>query len=133
MKYKDDVIAARFDDMCDLAKIIATEMDAYSQKQYGIELTLTATVSTIQEDKELNRESDTHRSRRAWDIRVRDLPDSLIAELCSVFRKKYGKFGAMVKGAAQLIVYKPHGSGPHLHCQLNRRYSLPTIEYVKKN
>jgi hypothetical protein len=129
MKFKDDVIAVRFKDMHELAQKIATEMDEWAQKNYKIELTITATVSTIAEDKELKRQSDTHRSRRAWDIRVNDLPESLIAELCAVFRKKYGRHGAMVGGQPQLIVYKPHGKGPHLHCQLNRKYSLPTIAY----
>lgn len=132
MKFKDDICASRFEDMHDLAQKIATEMDEYAQKQYGIELTITATVSTIAEDKELGRQSDTHRSRRAWDIRVKDLPDSLIAELCSVFRKKYGKYGAIANNAPQLIVYKPHGTGPHLHCQLNRKYSLHGLSYGQK-
>jgi hypothetical protein len=131
MKFKDTKAQDRFKDMNPFAQQIATDMDEWAQKNYKIELTITATVSTIAEDKELQRQSDTHRSRRAWDIRVIDLPESLIAELCAVFRKKYGRHGALVGGAAQLIVYKPHGSGPHLHCQLSRKYSLPTIAYDK--
>jgi hypothetical protein len=133
MKFKDDVIAARFKDMCELAQKIATEMDEWTQKNYGIEITLTATTSCSAEDKELNRVSDTHRTRRAWDIRVKDLPDSLIAELCAYFRKKYARFGAVASGAPQIIVYKPHGTGPHLHCQLNRKYALKEIDYGKKD
>lgn len=133
MKFKDDVIAARFEDMHELAQKIATEMDQWSVKTYGIELTITATCSDHREDKELGRQSDTHRTRRAWDIRVRDLPESLIAELCAYFRKKYNKYGAVASNAPQLIVYKPHGTGPHLHCQLNRKYALPEIDYGKKD
>ena len=129
MKFKDDIIAVRFEDMHKTAKMIAIEMDNYAKEKYGIELCLTATTSTSAEDKLLGRESDTHRTRRAWDIRTRDLPDELVAELCSVFRKKHGKLGAMVKGVPHLIVYKPHGTGPHLHCQLNRKHSLTEIKY----
>ena len=129
MKFKDDIIAARFDDMGDLAKKIATEMDEFSQKNYGIELTITATVSTLAEDKLLKRVSDTHRTRRAFDVRVNDLPESLIAELLAVFRKKYGKYGAVASAIPSLIVYKPHGTGPHLHVQLSRKYALPEIKY----
>ena len=131
MKFKDSKTEARFKDLHPMAQQIATDMDEWAQKNYKIELTLTATVSTIEEDKELKRQSDTHRSRRAWDVRVKDLHESLIAELCAVFRKKYGKHGAMVGGSPSLIVYKPHGTGPHLHCQLNRKYSLPTLNYDK--
>lgn len=129
MKFKDDVIAARFDDMCDLAKKIAEDMDEYARKQYGIELTITATVSTSAEDKALGRQSDTHRTRRAFDVRTHDLPDELVAELCAVFRKKYGKYGAVASAVPSLIVYRPHGTGPHLHVQLNRKYALKEIKY----
>lgn len=129
MKFKDDVIAARFTDMNKLAQTIATEMDQWSQKNYGIELTITATVSSHNEDRELGRVSDTHRTRRAWDIRTRDLPDSLIAEMILAINKKYGKYGAVASAIPQLLVNKPHGSGPHLHCQLNRKYALPELTY----
>jgi hypothetical protein len=130
MKFKDDIIAARFTDMNKLAQTIATEMDQWSQKNYGIELTITATVSSHNEDRELGRVSDTHRTRRAWDIRTRDLPDSLIAELILAINKKYGKYGAVASAIPQLIVNKPHGSGPHLHCQLNRKYALKELTYA---
>lgn len=129
MKFKDDVIAARFDDMAVLSQEVAKYMDSYAQEKYGVEITLTATVSTKEEDLALGRESDTHRTRRAFDVRTRDLPESLIAELCSIARKKYRQHGASVKGVPALVVYRPHGSGPHLHVQLNRKYALPELTY----
>lgn len=132
MKFKTPEVEKRFSDMHPFAQTIAKEMDEWAQKKYNVELTLTETTTTIEEDKKLERQSDTHRSRRGWDIRTIGLPDALIAELCAVFRKKYGRYGAMVGGAPSLIVYRPHGSGPHLHCQLNRKYSLPMISYDKK-
>lgn len=131
MKFKDDIVAARFTDMNKLAQTIATEMDQWSQKNYGIELTITATVSSHNEDKELGRVSDTHRTRRAWDIRTRELPDSLIAEMIAAINKKYGKYGAVASAIPQLIINKPHGNGPHLHCQLNRKYALKELTYGK--
>lgn len=131
MKFKTPEVETRFKDMADLAQRIALDMDLYSQEKYGIELTITATVSTKFEDKELDRVSDTHRTRRAFDIRTGDLPDEVVAELCSVFRKKYGRFGAVTSAIPSLIVYRPHGTGPHLHVQLSRKYSLPEIKYGK--
>lgn len=129
MKFKDDVVESRFSDMHQYAQDIAKEMDEWSVKNHGKELTLTATVSTIAEDKELKRVSDTHRSRRAFDVRVKDLSETHIAELCAEFRKRYNKYGAVVNNHRSLIVYKPHGSGPHLHVQLDRKFSLPPIDY----
>lgn len=129
MKFKDDIIETRYGDINPLLKTILEDADDFSQKKYGIELTITATVSTFQEDKQLGRESSTHRDRRAADVRTRDLPESLITELCAYLRKKYGKYGAVVSGTPSLVVYRPHGTGPHLHIQLNRNYSLPYINY----
>lgn len=129
MKFKDDIVAARFADMHPMAQKIATEMDQYAQNNYGIELTLTETASTKIEDKAVGRVSDTHRTRRAFDVRVRDLPEALIGELCSVFRKKYIIFGAFSHGQKNLIVYRPHGTGRHLHVQLSRLYQLQEIDY----
>lgn len=131
MKFKTKDVETRFPDMADLAQRIAKEMDLYSQEKYGIELTITTTVSTKSEDKELNRVSDTHRTRRAFDIRTGDLPDELVAELCSVFRKKYGRFGAVTSALPSLIVYRPHGTAMHLHVQISRKYALPEINYGK--
>lgn len=133
MKFKDDIVAARYGDINPLLKTIMEDADDFSQKKYGIELTITATVSTISEDKQLGRVSSTHRDRRAVDVRTRDLPESLIAELCAYLRKKYNKYGAVSGNAPQLVVYKPHGTGSHLHIQLNRNYTLPYLDYKGVN
>lgn len=130
MKFKTDVAKDRFPDLHPQLQKILVEMDEWAKEKYGIELTITATVSTKAEDLSLQRKSDTHRTRRASDVRTGDLPESLIAELCAVFRKKYGKLGALSGGYAQLIVYKPHGTGSHLHIQLNRNFALQEKDYV---
>jgi hypothetical protein len=130
MKFKTPEVEERFKDMHPQAQKIATEMDAWSVKNFDKELTLTTTCSTKAEDKLLNRVSDTHRTRRAWDIRTSDLSEDHIAKMCAHFRKLYGKLGAVANGQSQLIVYRPHGSGPHLHCQLNRTYTLLEKDYA---
>lgn len=122
MKYANDVVADRFSQMLPRTQELAIEMDTWSQTNYGIELTLTETATTWAEDKALNRKSDTHRTGRAFDIRTRDLPESFIAEFCAHFRKKYPTLGAIKDGQYQLIVWKPHGSGPHLHVQIKRNF-----------
>lgn len=133
MKFKDDVVEERFKDMHSQAQKLAIEMDQWTQKTYNIELTITATTSTKIEDNALGRQSDTHRTGRAFDVRTRDLPENVIAELCAYFRKKYNNsYGAMVSGQRNLIVYKPHGTGPHLHIQLNRTFAK-VINYDEKS
>lgn len=129
MKFKNDIVSSRFEDMNITAQKIAKEMDEWLQKNYGLELMLTATVSTAKEDKELSRVSDTHRTRRAFDIRTHDMKEHIITEFIEYFNLRYGKFGAVASAKPQLIINKPHGSGPHLHVQLNRKYSLKELDY----
>ena len=133
MKFKDDIIAARFDDMHKTAKAIAIDADEWSQKNHGIELTITATVSTGDEDRTLGRLSDTHRTRRAFDIRTRNLPEKFITELTEYLNKKHGKWGAITSALPRLVVSKDHGTGPHLHIQLSRKFALPEIKYGQEN
>jgi hypothetical protein len=132
MKFKTPEVETRFKDMHPIAQKIAIEMDSYAQTNFKIELTLTTTVSTRHEDRSLGRVSDTHRTRRAFDVRTYDLPEAVIAEIIAVFNKKYGKLGAVASAKPQLIVHKPQGSGPHLHVQLNRNHALKEIDYGKE-
>jgi hypothetical protein len=136
MKFKDDIVESRFPLMHEQAQKLAVEMDNWIKHKFGLELTLTATVSTKAEDMELSRVSDTHRTGRAFDVRTRDLPENVIAELCAHFRKKYANIAALSGGQKNLIVYRPHGTGPHLHVQLNRNFSKGDInveESIKKD
>ena len=129
MKFKDGVIESRFSDMNVTAQKIAKEMDEWMQKNYGFELTLTTTVSTTKEDKILNRVSDTHRTRRAFDVRTYNISENALQDFIEYFNLRYGKFGAVASAKPQLIVNKEHGSGPHLHIQLNRKYALKELDY----
>jgi len=131
MRFKDETIEARFKDMHSLAQTIALDADEWSQKKYDIELTITATTSTTEEDRLLGRVSDTHRTRRAFDIRTRNLPEAFIAELISYLTKKYGKYGAVSSALPKLVVSKIHGTGPHLHIQLSRKYASKELPYDK--
>lgn len=133
MKFKDDVVSIRFEDLHKTLRELTIDADEWSQKNHGIELTITSTTSTTQEDRTLGRVSDTHRTRRAIDIRTHNLPEEFVAELTAYLNKKYGKFGAIASSIPRLIVNKPHGTGPHLHIQLSRKFALPEIKYGQEN
>lgn len=130
MKFKDDIVSIRFEDMNKLARTIAKDMDDYAQKQWGIEITITSTVSTRDEDRLLGRLSDTHRTRRAFDVRTSNFDDTQLAELMEYTNLRYGKYGAIASALPILIVNKAHGTGPHLHIQLSRKFALQEIKYV---
>lgn len=122
MKFSTVSVQENFSKMLPRTRELAMEMDKWAQDNFKIELTLTETATSKQQDDALNRVSASHREGRAFDVRVKDLPDSLIAQMCAYFRKKYPKLGAISKATRtkELIVYRPHGSGPHLHVQIQK-------------
>ena len=123
MKFSTISVQENFSKMLPRTRELAMEMDKWAQDTFKIELTLTETATTKQQDDLLNRVSSTHRDGRAFDVRVRDLPEALIAQLCAHFRKKYPTLGAISKSSnyKELIVYRPHGTGAHLHVQIKRK------------
>ncbi len=99
------------------------EMANYT-KSKGHVLTVTSTVSSLSEDKRLGRVSDTHLTRRAFDIRTRDMSERVLDSLVEEFSTKYSSIGAKnLKGDSRLIV----NESTHLHVQLDRLFSEQPI------
>ena len=96
-------------------------MYEWSLNTYGIEITITETWTTHAEDMKLNRQSDTHRTGRAIDVRTKDIPDWFQPKFIEYFNALYQKsLGAQTKEGPVLIVDKKHGNGPHWHIQVRR-------------
>lgn len=91
----------------------------------NLPVVISDTFTTLEEDEKLNRESDTHRTGRAFDISSRGWTKDDIDECVRVFFAKYRKVGA-VDGTGEPRPIKHHdsGHGAHFHCQVNRRYAL---------
>lgn len=103
---------------------LANEMSAWLSNNYQWTMVITETVTTKEEDTALNRVSVTHREGRAFDVRIRDWSDDMIAKFCAYFRKQHPNLGAVSQQTSQrsLIVYKPHGTAVHFHVQIKRGY-----------
>jgi hypothetical protein len=121
MKFKNKKAEDRFIQMTVTAQNLAKEMCEWAWTAYQIELIITETWTTGAEDIKLSRESDTHRTGRAFDIRTKGLPDWFQERFLGHFRFLYeAKIGAVGKNGPCLIVDRPHGSGPHWHVQIRR-------------
>lgn len=109
---------------------LANEMAQWLYENFSTYFYITETATTKEQDNALQRVSSTHRDGRAFDVRIIDpisgkrvLTEDTIAKFCSHFRKLHPQLGAVSATASrqrELIVYKPHGSGPHLHIQIKR-------------
>lgn len=121
--FSNELAESRFSKLVPRAQELAVEMALWAKENFNIDLVFTETFTYIGEDRKLGRISDSHRTGRAFDIRTRGLPETFIAQFCAHFRKKYPGLGAIKDGCHNLIVYRPHGSGPHLHIQIKRQFT----------
>jgi hypothetical protein len=100
--------------------------------EHGIEITFTDSMSDVHEDTILDRQSDTHRTGRAFDLRTRGLSADQIDNIKSQFHMKYRRFAAVNKfGHHILIVDKSKTDKPHLHFQVHRSYGVKEKTYSK--
>ena len=91
----------------------------------NIEFVITDTISTLAEDKKLNRVSSTHRTARAVDLRVRNWSRHEKKDFLNLFNKKYAKFAAVdTQNNPNLIVMHDSGSGFHAHIQIHSKYKI---------
>lgn len=128
MNFKNKTVESRFKDLHPTLQALCKYMDSYVREN-ELDFTLTETCTTPDEDKALNRVSDSHSTRRAVDIRTKDWPEWFREKFIKHFTEKFGEIGAVnAEGESRLLVYHDSGFGPHIHCQLERsRYSLPVV------
>lgn len=87
---------------------------------------VTATVSTAAEDAALNRVSDAHLERRAFDLSIQGWTEDKIKEFTDHFNFKYADVAAIggTSGRPVLVLYHNSGHGNHIHVQIHKRYAF---------
>jgi hypothetical protein len=92
----------------------------------GLPFVITSTISTIHEDKRLGRSSDSHRTGRAIDVSIKGGWDHLaVGDFVSHFNRRYYDVAAIASdsGKPTLIPDVNHGSAPHFHIQIHKKFS----------
>lgn len=96
----------------------------------GLPAVISDAVTTLSEDTALNRQSSTHRDGRAFDMSTRGWKREHVEECVRVFSFKYRYLSAMGgQGQPVLVYFHNAGTGDHLHFQINKKYSLPVVEF----
>lgn len=124
MNFKDKKDMELFFQLHPLVMLVLVDMYSYCYDN-KMPFTLTDTVSTIEEDRELNRVSSSHRTKRAADIRTNQWNHLELKDFVNYFSNKYKKIAAISgSGKPELIVVHDSGNGMHAHIQIHSRYSL---------
>jgi hypothetical protein len=123
MKFKTKLVEERFKLCHPKLQEIMEDLSHFCEEA-DEELVITESMTTKKEDDKLSRKSDTHRTGRAVDLRVRDWDSIFLAEFIYYANSRHKHYGAEVNGEKRFVVIK----SDHLHCQLNRSFTMPEIK-----
>lgn len=129
MKFKHKHDESRFLSLAEPLQWLAHEMSFYCQFM-NKELVITATRSTMEEDRALGRVSTTHLEGRAFDISVKGWEKEDIKEFMNRFDQIFNSWGALVKsptGQKRVLLYD-HGKGDNYHIHVQVRKDWQKIE-----
>ena len=107
--------------------LVFADMSNYAFEKHGIELMVTATVSTLAEDKKLSRTSSSHRTSRALDFRTFDIPVFVLDDIVRYINSKpeYKKYHYLsTNGSYKLAYLHNNGNGDHGHLAIHSKYSI---------
>lgn len=92
----------------------------------GYSMVITDLISTKEEDSVLQRESDSHRTRRAADLRSRHMELEDQNDFVRHFNKKYESLASVSRSdlKPRLVVLHGSGNNRHFHVALNYKYRI---------
>ena len=92
----------------------------------GISFVVTDTISTIKKDKKLGRTSDSHRTRRAFDLRSRNFSSVEQQAFIKYFNSKYDQIASVSESdlVSRLVDFHGEGDNLHFHISLHSRFRV---------
>ena len=128
MKFKNEDDRLLFTTLLSPLIMIYADLHWYAKFRYDIDLVITATVSTTEQDKKLNRVSTAHneQERRALDIRTKDIDPFIVSELIEYINNKpeYKKYHYMSNSGQSRLAYFHIGSAQHIHLSIHKQFAL---------
>lgn len=127
IKFKDEKDMTLFFSLHSSLILIYADLNNYAHEKHGINLVITDTISTKEEDAKIGRVSTSHREKRALDFRANDLPQEVVKDLCNYINNKwaYRKYHYLSNSGVTRLAY-PHGKGDnyHIHLAIHSKFAL---------
>ena len=128
MKFKHEKDMLLFTSLHPILIMIYADLNWYAKSRHFVELTVTDTISTLAEDKKLNRTSSSHRECRAIDIRTEqdDLNPFIVSDLINYINNKeeYKRFHYLSNGGQKRLAYFHVGNAPHIHLSIHSNFGI---------
>ena len=107
--------------------MIFFDLNNFFATKYGLDIVVTATISTPDEDKKLGRTSTSHQDMIAIDFRTRNISKKILIEGKDYIESKpeYEKYKYLsYSGEKRLIFIHDNGNGEHAHLQIHKKFSM---------
>ena len=127
IKFKHEKDKMLFSSLHPILIMIYADLNWYAKFRCNIDLVVTATVSTLEEDKKLGRKSSSHREFRALDARTNGIDPFIVAELVEYInnKKEYLRYHYLSSGGRKRLAYwHNNGNGDHLHLAIHSQFGL---------
>lgn len=128
LRFKQDKDKMLFSLLHPALIMIYADMYLYAKEKYNVELVITDTISTPDQDAALGRVSTSHQEGRAIDIRTKYPNDALsvydVQELCNYIntRWQYKKYHYVSRSGVNRLAYYHTHRGEHIHLAIHQRY-----------
>ena len=127
LKFKQDKDKMLFSLLHPALIMIYTDLYLYAKEKYHVDLVITDTISTADEDAAIGRVSTAHQEGRAIDIRTRypNLSVYDVQDLVNYIntRWQYKKYHYMSRSGVKRLAYYHTHRGEHIHLAIHQRYA----------
>lgn len=115
--------------------MIYADLYLYAKEKHNIDLVVTDTISTYEEDMSLGRISDAHRTARALDIRTKNIDTMIVRDLISYINNKwiYKKYHYMSRDGVSRLAYYHNHRGEHIHLAIHKKFSKSIPLHTSEN
>ena len=106
--------------------MIYADLNYYAKSNFNIDLVVTQTISTLEEDERLKRKSPSHRQSRALDIRTRNLDRLIVEKLVHYINSRwnYKDYHYLTQSGKKRLAYfhKMKGGAEHIHLAIHSKF-----------
>lgn len=126
MKFKHEKDMLLFTSLHPILIMIYADLNWYAKSRHFVELTITDTISTLAEDKKLNRTSSSHRECRALDIRTKDLDPFVVSDIIEYINNKeeYKRFHYVSSSGRKRLAFLHTTDAAHIHLSIHSNYAI---------
>jgi len=126
IKFKHEIDRKMFGELNVFLLMVFTDFAVYAKEKHDWDIVVTDTISTLQEDINIGRKSDSHRLGISLDFRTRDVDTWVLQDCVDYIENKpeYEKYKYLsFSGKKRFIYLHDSGHGHHGHFQIHKKYA----------